>query len=220
VTIEVILLALASTIRPTSLAAVYALVAGDSPRRLMTAYVAAGLAFTVGFGLVVIWALQSLVDGAGGADRLRAVAEVSAGSLALVFGALVALRVIGGARPDDAPGAPGRWDHLRGRRLTLRTAALAGPATHLPGLFYLLALNAIITHRPGVAVGFIEVAIFNVIWFALPIAALAICIVRPPLAREAVSVIADWAGAHARTIIVTGSLAVGALLLVGGLLSL
>ena len=41
-TIEVVLLALASTVRPTSLAAVYALVSGDSPRRLMIVYIAAG----------------------------------------------------------------------------------------------------------------------------------------------------------------------------------
>jgi hypothetical protein len=37
VTAEVILLALATTVRPTSLVAVYALVTGKGPRRLMRA---------------------------------------------------------------------------------------------------------------------------------------------------------------------------------------
>jgi hypothetical protein len=221
VTIEVVLLALATTIRPTSLAAIYALVAGEAPRRLMTAYVASGLAFTVGFGLLVIWAFHGIVnDTGGGDDPVRGIAQVGAGAVAVVFAALVQARVIGRSRPDDAPTAPGHRDRLRGTRLTLRTAALAGPATHIPGLFYLLALNVIITHRPSVAVGFIEVAIYNLVWFMLPIAALVVCIVRPPLARDVVSAIEEWAKANARPIIVIGSLVVGVLLVVRGALSL
>ena len=46
VTIEILVLALASTIRPTSLAAVYALLAHDSRRPLMFAYVVGGLALS------------------------------------------------------------------------------------------------------------------------------------------------------------------------------
>ena len=44
-TVEIILLALASSIRPSSLAAIYALLSAPAPRRLMVAYVVAGLAF-------------------------------------------------------------------------------------------------------------------------------------------------------------------------------
>ena len=72
---------------------------------------------------------------------------------------------IGGAHADDAPKAGGRWDKLREHRLTTRTAALAGPATHIPGLFYLMALNVIVAHQPKVPGGVIEVLIYNVIWF-------------------------------------------------------
>jgi hypothetical protein len=46
VTIEIVLLALVGNIRPTNLAAVYALVSHPSPRRLMIAYIASGLLFT------------------------------------------------------------------------------------------------------------------------------------------------------------------------------
>ena len=42
--IEIIVLAMASTIRPTSLAAIYALLAHESRRALMLAYVIGGLA--------------------------------------------------------------------------------------------------------------------------------------------------------------------------------
>ena len=53
-TIELIALALATAIRPTSLAAVYALLSSAGPRRLMSAYVLAGLTFTIAFGLLVV----------------------------------------------------------------------------------------------------------------------------------------------------------------------
>src|SRR4029079_10055479 len=60
VTFEVILLALASTIRPTSLAAVYTLLSSPAPRRLMIAYVIAGLTFTIAFGALVVWAFHGI----------------------------------------------------------------------------------------------------------------------------------------------------------------
>ena len=65
-TIEVVLLALASTVRPTSLAAVYVLVGSESPRRLMIVYITAGLAFTIGFGpSVAIGSSQAAMEGHG-----------------------------------------------------------------------------------------------------------------------------------------------------------
>lgn len=218
-TLEILLLALANTVRPTSLAAVYALVASESPRRLMVAYVASGLAFTVAFGLVVIWTLNGVVVSSG-SDETRAVAEIAAGVLAIAFGVAVSLRLVGRSRPDDAPGPPRRWDRLRARSLGLRTAALAGPATHIPGLFYLLALNVIVTAHPRVTSGFIELVVYNAVWFALPVAALIVCIARPPLAREAVGVVERWTRVNTRSIIVGGSLAVGVFLVVRGALIL
>ncbi len=69
-TIDVILLALGNMIRPTSLAAVYALLSADQPRRLMIAYVFAGLAFTTAFGLVVLLAFHG-VSVNHGTDKAR-----------------------------------------------------------------------------------------------------------------------------------------------------
>jgi hypothetical protein len=60
VIIEVCALAVASTVRPTSVAAVYALLSHDAPRRLMGAYIAAGLAFTLAFGVIVFGATQGI----------------------------------------------------------------------------------------------------------------------------------------------------------------
>jgi len=61
VTLELIVLALATAVRPTSLAAIYALLSSSAPRRLMTLYVIAGTAFTLVVGLLVL--SRSLVIG-------------------------------------------------------------------------------------------------------------------------------------------------------------
>jgi hypothetical protein len=43
--------------------------------------------------------------------------------------------------------------------------------THVPGLFYIVALNAIISEGPSFASGVLQVLLFNAIWFAAAIAA-------------------------------------------------
>jgi hypothetical protein len=216
--VQISLLALASTIRPTSLAAVYALARERSPRRLMTAYVIAGLVFTVTFGLVVVSAFKG-VDLHSGADQTKGIAEIVAGVVAIGVGVGVWSGRIGGARPDDAPKVQSRWQARIGREIRPRTAALAGPATHIPGLFYLLALDLIVAGERDLPDGVLDILVYNLIWFTVPIGALAICIVDPPAARRAVAAIQDWAIAHARAIVLVVSFVVGIALLVTGALT-
>ena len=104
------------------------------------------------------------------------------------------------------------------RRLTMKTAAIAGPLTHIPGLFYLVALNVIVTHRTGVVVGLVEVLIYNAIWFTIPMAAMALCIFAPELARKRVGLINDWAKRNTRTIVILVLFVTGAALVTRGVL--
>ena len=106
------------------------------------------------------------------------------------------------------------------RRLTSRTAALAGPATHLPGFFYLIALNVIVAHNVRVARGTLAVVTYNAIWFALPILALVICIMKPDAARDAIGSVHRWARDHSRAILLWVSFLVGTALVVRGALTL
>lgn len=216
-TIEIVLLALASTVRPTSLAAVYALLASRAPRRLMIVYVVAGLAFTVTFGVVVISAFNG-IDIGSGTDRTKGIAEIVAGVLILAFAVGVLTGRIGGRQADDAPKAPSRWSTRFRREVTPATAAFLGPATHIPGLFYLVALNVIIAHEPDWPQGLVEVVIYNVVWFALPLLALAICIVKPQAARDTIAAVEGWTKDHIRQIVVVVSFVAGAGLIVRGAL--
>ena len=95
-TIEIILLALATTVRPTSLAAVDALLSTVAPRRLMIVYTAAGLTFTIAVGLLIIGVFQG-VDINSGTDRTKGIAEIASGIVALAFALGVLTGRIGGA---------------------------------------------------------------------------------------------------------------------------
>jgi hypothetical protein len=216
-TLQVILLALASTVRPTSLAATYALLGSAAPRRYVTAYLIAGLAFTVVFGLVIVLVVGE-IDIDAGRDATKARAEIAGGLVALAFAVLVLRgRLLHQLPAGDLHREPGRWGRLVTEKLTLRTAIAAGPATHLPGIFYLLALNVIVAHHPRAAGAVAQVLIYNAIWFALPLAALVLCIADPAVARRFVGAINDWARRRPRAIAGGTLLAVGLLLLATGL---
>jgi hypothetical protein len=219
VIVEIVLLALASSVRPTSLAAVYALLSQEGRRGLMAAYVATGLAFTLAFGAVIVGATHG-IHLHSGTDRTKGIADVAGGVAALVFGVAVASGRIGRGRRDDAPGSRKRMATALGRHVTARTAALAGPATHIPGLFYLIALNVIVAHNVALTRKLSALVTYNAIWFALPLAALVICIVRPEAARDFVGWFARRTREHARRILLVVSFGVGAALVVRGLLTL
>ena len=214
--IEILVLALASTVRPTSLAAVSAILSHDSRRRLLVAYVAAGLAFTIAFGVVVVFVLHG-IHLHSGSDRTKGIADIVGGVAALLFGCVVLTGRIPRRSDHDVPGVG--WKARLDRQLTVTAAAIAGPLTHLPGLFYLIALNVIVALNPRVPGGLLAVAIFDAIWFALPIAALATCTVNPVAAQDAVASVQRWTAQHSRALLLGTSFTVGVALVIRGALS-
>ena len=89
-----------------------------------------------------------------------------------------------------------------------------------PNRFYLIALNVIATHHPSILGGLVEVLIYNVVWFALPIGALAICVIDPPAARRAVDELRMWTLSHTHTLLLAVSLVAGAALVIRGLITI
>ena len=216
--VEVFFLALASTIRPTSLAAVSALLARESRRRLMFAYVTAGLAFTIAFGVLVLSVFHGVHLNAG-SNRTKGIADTIGGVLALLLGFAVLTGVIR-RRPGHPATGPGTTRLARlEQNLNVRVAALVGPLTHIPGIFYLVALNVIVTHHANAPAAVTEILLYNAIWFALPIVALALSIVRPGTAHEVVGAVAQFAAAHTREILLVVSTGAGAALLVRGIVA-
>ena len=214
--LEIIVLALASTVRPTSLAAVSALVAEGSRRRLMLAYVTGGLGFVLAFGMLVVVALHGFHVSTS-SDQARGVVDIVCGLVALALGfAVLTGRVR--RRSDHIVGAGDGWKARLDRRLTAPAAAVAGAVTHIPGVFYLIALNLIVAYNLRLSGALIAVAIYDAIWFTLPIAAFVLSVVRPDAAQEAVLTVHRWAGAHARTILLSTLFVVGGALVIRGAL--
>ena len=216
VTIEILLLGLGSAVRPSSFVAVYALVRQHSPLRLLIAFVLAGLAFTIALGALIVWAFSGIDIGAG-TDHTKGIAEIAAGALVLCLAVAALSERIPLATLAKEPGTDGRLGRLRQHRITTRTAALAGPATHIPGLLYLVALDLIVAQEPGVAGGMVEIGIYNVVWFLIPIVVLVVCIADPAAARTGVERLQQWAGLHARTLVLTICFGLGVYLVVRGI---
>jgi hypothetical protein len=194
----------------------YALLArGRSPSRLLMVYTVVGLLFTFAFGVVVLVSFGGIQLHAG-SSRTKAYAEIAGGLFAIAIGIGVLSGRIGGREVAESDPS-GRFRQLLDRPLSFRVAALAGPATHLPGLFYLLALDLIVASKHSWPTGILDLILYNLAWFALPIAALALCIVSPHHARRAVEAIQAWTVARARTIVLTVSFLAGIALLIAGL---
>ena len=190
---ESILLAILNALRPTGVAAVYALLSTPRQRRLLVAYIAAGFAWSFAVGMVVVVALHG-VKVETGSSTANSVASLGLGAAAAGFAAGIATGRIETPSPGPSTGQSRVSRALRNP--TLAVAAGAGVATHLPGLFYLLGLNTISESGPGLAVGAVNVLIFDAIWFAIPIAALAVALRRPAAARMALDRASAWARRH------------------------
>jgi hypothetical protein len=198
--LDVLVLALASAPRPTGIAALYALLSASSPRRVLFVYVAAGFTFSVAIGVLVVAIFHGARVDYRGTDAY-AVIELLGGLAAIGF----AIAVWTGRRELPSRDSGTREESTIIRRLrnpTLTTAAVAGVVTHVPGLFYIVALNAIIGEGPGLVAGVLQVLLFNVIWFAAAIAAVVIFLLRPGAARRALARGDNWGRRHARVVTV------------------
>jgi hypothetical protein len=195
--LDVIVLALASAPRPAGVAALYALLRAAHPRRVLAAYLLGGLAFSIAVGVLVV----SIFHGAGLDYRdseVYSAIELAGGVLALGFAASVAT----GRRklPPHGDGAEESVVLRRLRRPSLATAALAGVLTHLPGLFYVLALNAIIAGHHSLLDEIAQVLVFNALWFGATIGFVVIFLLRPGAARTALARANDLGRRHSREI--------------------
>jgi Sap, sulfolipid-1-addressing protein len=210
VSTDIFVLAVISTVRPTTAAAVFAMLVGKRPRQLLATYLLAGLAIslTVGIGGVLLL---------GGTFRPRAFVQVR-GYLFVVLG-LVSLLAAGAAllgrihrfEPDPA-GTPAREP----RRLTPAGAAITGVVTHLPGVIYLAALGTIAAGGLAAGLEAAQVVVYNLIWFAPAIVALGLCISGRVPSVERLAGLAAWARSRQKILLTTGLGGIGVWLVATG----
>jgi hypothetical protein len=219
VSADVLVLGLASVVRPTSVAAVYAFLAARSPTPLLLGYILAGLALSLSVGVAAVTFVHVNPPPPAVTTTGRDVAYLVLGAGAFGMALYYAFR-----DPPDKPAArPARPPGALRRRLaqpTVANAAVAGVATHLPGVFYLGALAAIVADGPGLVGGLFQVGVYNLLWYAVPLTALASWTWRPDTTRDSAARLTTWVQAHKKHLIVTVFVLVGAYLVVVGLVDL
>jgi len=223
VSIEVIILGLFSGLRPgTSTVAVLALLKSREPARGLLFFTVAGFVFTWSIGVLVVFGFHG-ADRAIGGSTLASVLDIVLGAAAIVLAASLHR---GWVKPAvrHSPSAPSTG---RAARLTARLrnpaaglAAATGALTHIPGIVYLLALNAIATPNPPVVHAGLEVALYNTLWFLVPLVSLVLVIARPRAALESVEAATAWVRRHEHAVLVVGLLVVGGYVVVKGTASL
>jgi hypothetical protein len=216
VSTEALVLALTTVVRPMSAAAVVAMLSTAYPRRLLVSYIVAGLAFSLAVGTVVVLLVQGLGPStdAGG----RPLVDIVLGALALAYAAAAAFGWLPRRRVARPPGSG--WMRQRLQHLSPAAAAAAGVVTHLPGLVYLAALNAIVSGAVDAVDAVVQVVIYNAIWFSLPITALVLTHYRPALAQQRLAEVGTWTRRHQRVITIVFLVGLGGYLLVIGVLGL
>jgi hypothetical protein len=214
VSAEALLLALSSVIRPTTLTAVYAMALARDRRRLLSAYLIAGLTFSLLVGILVVVVLKGYSE-SGLSTFWRAVLDVGLGAAACGFAVGAATR----RRPDSA--ATNRqtaaWLRHRLDNITTTRAALIGVVTHLPGLVYLAALNAIVNAAATPLGAAAQVVAYNVIWYSVAIAAFFVSVSHPAAPTDLLNRADELIRRHGRSIVVVVFGAIGVYLLWKGL---
>jgi threonine/homoserine/homoserine lactone efflux protein len=104
--------------------------------------------------------------------------------------------------------------------LSARRAALVGVLTHKPGLFYLAALSAITNSTSSNANRILQVVLYNAIWFAMPMAALALARRRPVELQDFLQRTTEWVWRHQREIMIMAFGILGVYLIVRGVVEL
>jgi hypothetical protein len=205
--LEWIALAIVNAGRPAGIAAVYALLSAPRPVRLLFVFVAIGFTWSFVVGLIVVRALH----GAEVSDSSTATAVISLalGAAALGFAAAFASGKVEPRAPSRMSGTDSRMSRAL-REPSLGVAAGAGIVTHLPGLFYLLGLNAISSTNPGLARSVVEILVFNAIWFTVPVTALVVALRRPDLARTALEDFNQWVRRRQRGLAILAFSLIGA----------
>jgi len=134
--VDALVLALASVIRPLSVAAVYAMLSAARPTRLLTAYLATGFVVSTGIGIVLV-ILLGIAAGPGAPEEVRAVIPFVLGAVSLSYAAGLLSGWVQAPAPDRTRATPGpdssSWLGRQLADLSPRRAALAGVLTTSQG---------------------------------------------------------------------------------------
>jgi Sap, sulfolipid-1-addressing protein len=223
---RVILLSLTASLNPTLVAASTVMLLLDKPVRLMLGYLLGAYLTSITLGLVIVFSLSNSGATNTTENTISPAVDIGLGAIFLAISFVLATgrheglrerrRAKKAAKPDTGPP---RWQRELSKG-SARTTFVVGALLTLPGASYLAGLDEIHKLKYSTAVTVLLVIGFNLVMLWLLEVPLASFAVAPDWTPRAIDRAKRWVSRHAHTFAVRGTGAIGALLVIKGIVGL
>jgi Sap, sulfolipid-1-addressing protein len=222
----VILLSLTASLNPTLVAATTVMLLLDRPVRLMGGYLVGALMTSITLGIIIVFSLTDTSTSNTTENTISPAVDIGLGAIALAVsfvlytGRVERLRERRQERKAAKPDAePPRWQRELSKG-SARTTFVVGALLTLPGASYLAGLDAIHKLHYSTTETVLLVVGFNLVMLWLLEVPLACFLVAPEWTPRAIQRAKAWVSRHAHMFAVRGFAAVGALLIIKGIIGL
>jgi hypothetical protein len=223
---EVILLSLTASLNPTLVAATTVMLLLDKPVRLMSGYLLGAYMTSITLGLIIVFSLSNSSTTNTTQHTISPAADIGLGAVALAISFVLKtgrderLRERRSQRKAAKPDkGPPRWQRELSKG-SPRTTFVIGALLTLPGASYLAGLDQIHKLKYSTTATVLLVVGFNLVMLWLLEVPLASFLVAPAWTPRAVERVKNWVSRHAHVFAVRGFAAVGALLVIKGVVGL
>jgi hypothetical protein len=225
---QVILLSLTASLNPTLVAATTVMLLLERPVKLMGGYLLGAYLTSITLGMVIVFSLSDSSASSTTENTVSPAVDIGLGAVALAIafvlhtGRVERLRERRAARKaasGDREKEPPRWQRELSKGSPRVTFAVGALLT-LPGASYLAGLDEIHKLNSSTTVTVLLVIGFNVVMMWLLEVPLACFLVAPEWTPQAIGRAKAWVSRHAHVFAVRGFAAVGALLVIKGLIGL
>ena len=219
-------MSLTASLNPTLVAATTVMLLLDKPTRLMFGYLLGAYMTSITLGLVIVFSLTNSSTTNTTQNTLSPAVDIGLGAIALVVAFVLhtgrheRLKERRQARKATKPDkGPPRWQRELSKG-SARTTFVVGALLTLPGASYLAGLDEIHKLKYSTTVTVLLVIGFNLVMLWLLEVPLASFVVAPEWTPRAIERAKAWVSRHAHVFAVRGFAAVGALLVIKGIVGL
>ncbi len=223
---HVILLSLAASLNPTLVGATTVMLLLPSPKRLMLGYLLGAYMTSITLGLVIVFSLSNSSASNTTENTISPAVDIGLGAIALAVAFVLYTgrqerrrerrRARDAAKPDK--GLP-RWQRELNKG-SAKTTFVIGALLTLPGASYLAGLDDIHKLKYSTTTTVLLVIGFNLVMMWLLEVPLAAFLVAPRWTPPAIERAKRWVSRNAHMFAVRGFTALGALLVIKGLIGL
>jgi hypothetical protein len=223
---QVVALSLTASLNPTLVAAATVMLLLPRPTKLMMGYLAGAFMTSITLGLVIVFSLSNSSATQTTQNTLSPSVDIGLGAICLAIafvlytGRYERLRQRRqerkAAKPDKGPP---RWQRELSKG-SARTTFVVGALLTLPGASYIAGLTEIHKQKLSTALTVLVVIGFNIVMLWLLEVPLASYVLAPKQTPERVDRAKAWVSRHAHMFAIRGFTAVGALLIIKGVVGL